>query len=70
MATRIEAMPTGPAPASEAEIGHLLDRIDRAEAEGRDEKPLQQAAWDAVPDLAQAAKAGDERALPARASAS
>lgn len=65
MATRIEAMTTGPAPASAAEIGDLLDLLDRAEAEGRDDNSLQQQARDAVQDLALAAKAGDERALPA-----
>lgn len=65
MANKNQAKSSGPPPATAAEMGALLDRVDRAEAEGEDKKPHQQAAWDAAQAIMRAAQAGDERAMPA-----
>jgi hypothetical protein len=47
------------------EVGELLDRIDRAEAEGGEKDALRMRAHDVAQSLLGRARAGDERALPA-----
>lgn len=65
MAGSIAMGRAGAAPATAEEMKAVLDRVDRAEAEGQDDGPSHRAAWDALQALIRAAQAGDARALPA-----
>ena len=65
MASQSEKKPTGAPLPTAAEVGVMLDRVDRAKVEGEDPGPFQQLAWEAAQALRVAAEAGDASAMPA-----